>query len=165
MPNNYFQFKQFTIYQHQCAMKVTTDGCLFGAWVAEQVAANKQTYPGNNTLLDIGTGTGLLSLMLAQKTDCMIDAIEMEENAFQQALSNAAQSPWNSRIKITQADARTFSAEKKYDCIISNPPFLKTNWLRLMLVKTKHFMHMNFQWKNCSLVSKEIFTRREPFSC
>jgi tRNA1Val (adenine37-N6)-methyltransferase len=125
MPNNYFQFKQFTIYQHQCAMKVTTDGCLFGAWVAEQVATNKQTYPGNNTLLDIGTGTGLLSLMLAQKTDCMIDAIEMEENAFQQALSNAAQSPWNSRIKITQADARTFSAEKKYDCIISNPPFFE----------------------------------------
>ena len=69
MANSYFQFKQFTIHQDRCAMKVTTDGCLFGAWVTEKVRSMKSEVRGKPTdyLLDIGTGTGLLSLMVAQK--------------------------------------------------------------------------------------------------
>ena len=120
MANSYFQFKQFTIHQDRCAMKVTTDGCLFGAWVAEQVKSeNKEV----KKLLDIGTGTGLLSLMVAQKTNFLIDAIEIDNQAFEQAKENSNGSPWRERINIIHADAKEFSFTKKFDVIISNPPF------------------------------------------
>jgi tRNA1Val (adenine37-N6)-methyltransferase len=120
MANNYFQFKQFTVYQHKCAMKVTTDSCLFGAWAAAVIKLSE-----HDTLLDIGAGTGLLSLMIAQQNNCMIDAVEIEEGAFAQACENVAESPWKERIKIIHSDARQLPAEKKYACIISNPPFFE----------------------------------------
>jgi len=127
MSNSYFQFKQFKIQQDRCAMKVTTDGCLFGAWVAERVGSRESLVvsrvPAERTILDIGTGTGLLSLMIAQKNELAIDAIEMDQDAFEQASENIAASPWASRIKIFHADAREFEFPKQYDIIISNPPF------------------------------------------
>lgn len=125
MANSYFQFKQFTIHQDRCAMKVTTDGCLFGAWVAEQVRSLKSEARGIPTdhLLDIGTGTGLLSLMVAQKTNCLIDAIEIDNEASEQAKENSNGSQWRERINIIHADAKEFSFTKKFDVIISNPPF------------------------------------------
>lgn len=101
-------------------MKVTTDGCLFGAWVAERIK-NEQLVINN--CLDIGTGTGLLSLMLAQSGYTTIDAVEIDKDTFQQASENIASSPWAESIKVIQADARQFKTEKKYDVIISNPPF------------------------------------------
>lgn len=120
MANTYFQFKQFTINQDRCAMKVTTDGCLFGAWIAEQafhISLKK-------TALDIGTGTGLLSLMLVQKNDSLsITAVEVDKEAALQAGENFEASPWNKNLENIHTDIKTFSPVTKYDLIISNPPF------------------------------------------
>ena len=120
MPNSFFQFKQFIIHQDRCAMKVTTDACLFGAWVAGRVGSRELRVPN---ILDIGTGTGLLALILAQKIKANIDVIEMDKAAAEQALENAEASPWKDKISVINADARSYSFSKKYDCIISNPPF------------------------------------------
>lgn len=121
MANNFFRFKQFIVQQDRAAMKVTTDGCLFGAWVAKQIEEQTRT---NVQLLDIGTGTGLLSLMIAQKNpDCVIDAVEIDSTAYEQAIENANDSPWKEKIKIFHSDIKSFEPGKKYDNIISNPPF------------------------------------------
>ena len=103
-------------------MKVCTDACLFGAWVANELqeAAVKN-------ILDIGAGTGLLSLMLAQKTTASIDAVEIDTAGFEQAKENIAKSPFKDRIEIINADITQFNPEKKYDYIISNPPFFEAD--------------------------------------
>jgi tRNA1Val (adenine37-N6)-methyltransferase len=120
MSNNYFEFKQFTVTQNHSAMKVGTDGVLLGSWVAVENA---------RTILDIGTGTGLLSLMLAQKSSAVIDAIEIDAEACIDAQFNFAQSPWNERLKLLEIDFLVFSkqATKQYDLIVSNPPFFKNS--------------------------------------
>jgi tRNA1Val (adenine37-N6)-methyltransferase len=122
MANSWFQFKQFTIYQDRCAMKVTTDACLFGAWVGREVGGSKLEV---RNILDIGTGTGLLSLMLAQNIDAAIDAIEIDKAAAEQAAENITASSWKERISIIHGDIKERPAilRNKYDVIISNPPF------------------------------------------
>ena len=122
MPNPYFQFKQFTINHDRCVMKVTTDSCLFGSWCAEEIKKdnNKEEI---KKILDIGTGSGLLSLMIAQKNDCFIDAIEMDEAAAQQAKQNIAASAWKDKISVHQINAIRHSYQQLYNAIISNPPF------------------------------------------
>lgn len=111
-----FQFKQFTIRQDKCSMKVTTDACILGAWTP--------VLPGVKHVLDIGAGTGLLSLMLAQRSlSIAIDAIESEHDAAVQAGENAASSPWKERINIIEGDIRSYNFNNKFDLIISNPPF------------------------------------------
>lgn len=110
-----FQFKQFTIHQDQTAMKVGTDGVLLGAWANLEKARR---------ILDIGTGTGLIALMAAQRNVLAeIDAIEIEERAFIQAKENIAASPWSHRIRIEHISLQHFSPETLYDCIVCNPPF------------------------------------------
>lgn len=122
MPNNFFSFKQFTIQQVHCAMKVCTDACVLGAFTSKLVEEAKVA-PKN--ILDIGTGTGLLALMLAQKSPASIDAIEMNEAAAGQAKENFAQSPWAEKIHLMHGSIQQFVASKKYDLIISNPPFFE----------------------------------------
>lgn len=113
-----FQFKKFTIHQDKCAMKVGTDGVLLGAW------ANLSGNPAS--VLDIGAGTGLLSLMIAQRTDAQqIDALEIDEDAYEQCVENFENSTWNDRLFCYHAGLDEFAAEidDQYDMIISNPPF------------------------------------------
>lgn len=105
-------------------MKVCTDSCLFGAWVAKYLEENKIS---SKTILDIGTGTGLLSLMLAQKTNAMIEAIEINRSSYEQALSNFAESQWSSRLQAQDGDIKDYQTGIKYDLIISNPPFFEND--------------------------------------
>lgn len=118
MANDWFQFKQFTVQQGSCAMKVTTDACLFGAW-----AANSIKHHQHNSILDIGAGTGLLSLMLAQQTSANITAIEIDDNAAIQTAANFNASPWAERLNVQQLPIQDFITDKPFDIIISNPPF------------------------------------------
>ena len=97
-------------------MKVSTDSCLFGAWVA-----SIQENPKN--VLDIGGGTGLLTLMLAQKSNALFDCVEIENECFEQLKDNINDSKWKNQCAIYNEDIREFTPEKKYDLIISNPPF------------------------------------------
>lgn len=116
MSNPYFRFKQFTVFQDQCAMKVGTDGVLLGAWV---------NVKDTHTILDIGTGTGLIALMLAQRSQAVIDGVEIDENACQQARENVMRSPWVNRIQVYHTSIQKYSltCPKRYDLIVCNPPF------------------------------------------
>ena len=120
MPNPYFRFKQFTVFHDRSAMKVTTDACLFGAWCAEEVQNSRLKI---SSLLDIGTGTGLLSLMVAQKSKVKIEAVEIDGEASLQAAENVEGSPWKEKIVVTCGDILLFQPATGYDAIISNPPF------------------------------------------
>ncbi|GGB99212.1 tRNA1(Val) (adenine(37)-N6)-methyltransferase [Dyadobacter sediminis] len=115
--NSTFHFKQFTIWQDKCAMKVCTDACVFGAWTNLENAGR---------VLDIGAGTGLLSLMSAQRnTHARIDAVEIDTDAFEQAGENVAKSPFHNRIKLYHTAIQLFDPGFQYDVIISNPPFFQ----------------------------------------
>jgi len=120
MPNPYFSFKQFTVWHDKCAMKVGTDGVLLGAWTDVSNA---------NSVLDIGTGTGLVALMIAQRCNADIFAIEIDNNAVIQATDNKNRSPWSERISIIQGDFKTFESNTKFDVIVSNPPYFSNSLL------------------------------------
>jgi len=118
MPNSYFRFKEFTIQQDKSAMKVCTDSCIFGAWSAKHLNGIKR-------ILDVGSGTGLLSLMLAQKSGSQIDSIELDSESAGQARENIMASPWSARISLLEGDVLHYPLTGDYDFIISNPPFFE----------------------------------------
>ena len=124
MRNSYFQFKKFKIEQEKGSMKVCTDSCLFGAWIADKIKM-KTLQP--KTILDIGSGTGLLSLMIAQKSNAKIDAVEIDEKSFSQTKENFIDSLWNNRLHAFYADIKDQKSKTKYDLIISNPPFFEND--------------------------------------
>ena len=111
-----FHFRQFTVHQEKCAMKVGTDAVLLGSWIKTGNA---------NKILDIGTGSGIIALMLAQKSVAEINAIDIDVNAFQQAHENFMISPWFDRLKSIHQSLQDFSFkhEGKYDLIVTNPPY------------------------------------------
>lgn len=118
-----FQFKQFSIQQDRCAMKIGTDAVLLGAWCPID---NKPF-----SVLDIGAGTGILSLMLAQRTSAeQIDALEIDEDAYEECVENFEASPWSDRLFCFHAGLDEFvdEPEDEYDIIISNPPFYSENY-------------------------------------
>lgn len=115
MPNPFFSFKQFTIRHDRCAMKVGTDGVLLGAWTDIR---------HSRRILDIGTGTGLISLMLAQRqADATITAIDIDAEAVNQAQENIQDSPWKERITAVLQDLKTYWPQELFDTIVSNPPY------------------------------------------
>lgn len=120
MSNPYFRFKQFTIYQDKTAMKISTDGIVLGA-CCEFCKAKK--------VLDVGTGTGLLSLMAAQKSQADITAVEINQDAYNQAIENVEKSKFASRIKVVNGDfIKLFSdSAEHFDYIVSNPPFFRNS--------------------------------------
>ncbi len=114
MPNSFFQFKRFTVHHDLCAMKVGTDGVLLGAWTN---CKNAQS------ILDIGTGSGLISLMLAQRSNASVYGIDIDKGAFEQAIFNVKHSPFHNRIEIIQSSLQHFNPGKTFDLIVSNPPY------------------------------------------
>ena len=127
MGNNWFKFKQFTVYQDSAAMRVGTDGVLLGAWAQ---------HPAPLRILDVGSGTGVISLMAAQRwSEARIDAIDPDLGAFEQSRSNFEQSPWGNRLTAHHVDLQHFEAEP-YDLIISNPPYFVNSLKNPDLIKS-----------------------------
>ncbi len=118
-----FVFKEFSVKQDRCAMKIGTDGVLLGAWAV----INRNTF----SILDVGTGTGVVALMLAQRSNAdTIEALEIDDNAFEEAAENFENSPWGDRLFCYHASFNEFVEEidDKYDLIVSNPPFYKEHF-------------------------------------
>ena len=147
-----FRFKQFSIAHDRCAHKVGTDGVLLGAWVK---AENPQA------ILDAGTGSGVIALMLAQRfPGAMVTGIELDESSADQARENTANSPFADRVTIIQGDFLNYSFQQKFDLIVSNPPFFKGNTStgKLERDKARHEEHLpqkDFIQKAASLLSPE----------
>ena len=117
-----FHFKSFSIKQEQSAMKVGTDGVLLGAWV------NPKSYP--HQILDVGTGTGLVAIMLAQRfIRSQINAIDIDQASAEEALFNTQTSPWSERLNITHCALQDYNPSNKYDLIVSNPPYFRNTTL------------------------------------
>jgi tRNA1Val (adenine37-N6)-methyltransferase len=150
-----FQFKQFTIHQDKTAMKVGTDGVLLGAW-ADVVG---------NSALDIGTGTGVVALMITQRSDAKITAIEIEENAFFQARENVSISKWSNRLEVINSSLQSYKPTIKFDTIVSNPPFFNNS--QKTLDRKRNFARhtdslsfeelLKFTSENLSIIGKASF--------
>lgn len=111
-----FRFKQFEVCQQRSAMKVGTDGVLIGAWASVQ--------PGDRAILDIGTGTGLIALMLAQRSaEAQVVGVEIDKDSAAQARENFENSPWSERLHVEECPVQEFSPEERFDLIVSNPPY------------------------------------------
>lgn len=120
-----FKFKEFTVKQDKCAMKIGTDGVLLGAWTS---LANDP-----NSILDIGSGTGVIALQLAQRSSAaLIDAVEIDEAAYEQCIENFEGSPWADRLFCYHASIQEFASEidESYDLIVSNPPFFDNSFAK-----------------------------------
>lgn len=138
MGTPWFHFKQFSVEQHQSALKVGTDGVLLGAWCA---------VAGARRILDVGTGTGLIALMLAQRSQAEIDAVEISEAACEDAQKNFRQSPWASRLRLFPGDFNHFRAPSPdYDLVVSNPPFFEKSLRSADYASSaaRHDLHLSF---------------------
>jgi len=135
-----FQFKKFSIHHERCSMKVGTDAVLLGSWVDVSNA---------KTILDVGTGSGVIALMLAQRTDdnVCIDAIEIEENDVSQAKENVSHSFWPKKVSVFEESIQEFEPAVKYDLIVSNPPYFTNSLLppTVHRKRTRHTEQLTFE--------------------
>jgi tRNA1Val (adenine37-N6)-methyltransferase len=141
MSTSHFQFKRFTVRHDRCAMKVGTDGVLLGAWATVAHADVSRDDRDTTALqpagrrrdrrfsaLDVGTGTGLIALMIAQRNaEADIDAVDLDPDACKQAVENVEWSPFNGRIRVFRQSFPEYTTERKYDLIVSNPPYFSTS--------------------------------------
>ena len=117
-----FRFKQFAISQERAAMKVGTDGVLLGAWV--------RVDDSDRRILDVGTGTGVIALMMAQRTvNARITGVEIDPPSADEARGNAAASPWSDRVEVVCCDVAGYSPDERFDLIVSNPPYFSESLL------------------------------------
>lgn len=137
MSSNCFHFKRFDVFHDRCAMKVGTDGVLLGAWV---------NIKDEKRILDAGTGSGLIALMLAQRSKSEIVAIEIDKSGFEQATENVAHSPWSERIKVIHEDLMVFKSIEKFDLIVSNPPFFRNSLKAPTKVRTQARHDESLTW-------------------
>lgn len=157
MSNTWFRFKQFTIQQEHAAMKVGTDGVLLGAWAS---------VPGpGSRVLDVGTGTGLIALMIAQRTrDVWVDALEIDPASAEQAKENFQNSPWKDRLNCMDASFQDYASQcnYKYDQIICNPPFFsgssKTQSKEKNLARHDDSLSLRDIFRGCISIMKESAT-------
>lgn len=140
MSGDSFVFKEFEVKQTKCAMKVGTDAVLLGAWCC---------LPKTGNTLDIGTGTGIIAMMAAQRSFTFIDAIEIDNEAYQQALENCKHSKWRERINVHHISFQKFvpTVSKKYNVIISNPPYFSNSVQAASESRTvaRHTCNLNFE--------------------
>ncbi|MCK5823581.1 MAG: methyltransferase [Bacteroidales bacterium] len=157
MANQYFKFKKFIINQNNCAMKVGTDGVLIGAWVD---CIDKKR------ILDIGTGSGLISLMMAQRSKAVIDAIEIDNNSFSQAKENILNSDWGNRINIFNISFQEFNKNKSnlYNLIVTNPPYF-INSLKANTPERTNARHNNLLTHSDLLAGVDKLLTKEGVFC
>jgi tRNA1Val (adenine37-N6)-methyltransferase len=151
-----FYFKQFSLSQDLTAMKVGTDSVLLGAWLKVEMKYN--------SILDIGTGTGILALMLAQKkSDAHIVGLEIDESAYKDALHNSEKCPWSNRLVMHHVDAKDWESEPVFDLIVSNPPYFKDAILsdESNKAKARHQLTLSLEnliqiWERCGNTNSDM---------
>jgi len=154
-----FKFKQFTIHQDKCAMKIGTDGVLLGAWTSIK------NYP--DSILDIGTGTGIIALQLAQRSDAStIDALEIDDNAYEQAVANFENSKWGDRLFCYHASLEEFTDEidEKYELIIANPPFYNDQFETTNIARNKARFTSSLSFESLIISTSKLLTGNGTFS-
>lgn len=158
--NSYFQFKQFVVNQEDCAMKVGTDGVLLGAWF---------DFKENGSVLDIGTGTGLIALMAAQRGADSVVAVEIDEKAARQAAENVASSKWKDIVTVVHSDIACFSDDKRFDAVVCNPPFFRDSLRSPDSVRSqaRHNDTLSYEklaeMANCLLSDSALFSLVLPY--
>lgn len=157
-----FHFKEFTVHQDKTAMKIGTDAVLLGAW------CSMANYP--DTILDIGAGTGVISLMIAQRSDAMtIDAVEVDEDAYEQTVENFEKSDWGDRLYCYNATFQEFAEEiaeeeETYDLILSNPPFYTDDFETNDTARNKARFTSSLSFENLVLGVSKILSVKGTFS-
>jgi tRNA1Val (adenine37-N6)-methyltransferase len=151
MANPFFAFKKFTVYHDKCAMKVGTDGVMLGAWTSME---------GVSRALDVGTGTGLIAIMMAQRSVAFIDAVEIDENAFIQAQENRTACPWKERIRIHHDSFQHFAGITpfRYDIIVSNPPYFRHSLKSPSIYRSLARHDENLSFESLLFFSSRILT-------
>jgi len=154
-----FKFKQFTVLQDQCAMKIGTDSVLLGAWVSLE----------NNpeSILDVGAGTGILSLQLAQRSFAeTIEAIEIDDGAFEQCVENFEASPWGDRLFCFHASAQEFAEEieAEFDLIISNPPFYSDDYKSENKARNQARFESSLPFRDLAIMAFQFLSEKGIFA-
>lgn len=148
MSNNFFKFKQFTVFHDRCGMKVGTDGVLLGAWLNVENAQR---------ILDVGTGSGIISLQIAQRNkDVKLIAIEIDKESANQAWENINASPWKNRIQVVCNNFRYYNDAEKFDVIVSNPPYfidsLRSSDIKRRLARHAEELNYNLLFQHSRLL-------------